>query len=114
MILELLCQNLYSCSPFITETAYKTLNTQTLENCSSIWDPNHQEHKNKLESVQHRAARFVCKDLRCQSHGSDMLRKKNWKTLEDRRTISRLTLLHKSLNKIVAINIDEHYKTMKK
>ena len=38
-----------------------------------------------------------------------MLRDLNWKTLEGRRTISRLTLLHKSVHNIVAINIDEHY-----
>ena len=29
--------------------------------------------------------------------------------LEDRRKISRLTLLYKSIHNIVAINIDEHY-----
>ena len=33
----------------------------------------------------------------------------NWKKLEDRRTIYRLTLLYKSVHNIVAINIDEHY-----
>ena len=38
-----------------------------------------------------------------------MLTELNWKTLEDRRTISRLTLLYKSANNIAAINIDEHY-----
>ena len=61
-----------------------------LENCSSIWNLYHQEYKNKLESVQCRAVRFVFKDFGCQSHVSDMLRDLNWKTLEDRRTISRL------------------------
>ena len=95
MVLGLLCRNLYCCSPFVKETAYKSLDRLKLEYCSSIWDPYHQEHKNKLESVQCRAARFVCKDLRRQSHVSDMLRDLNWKTLEDRRTISRLTLLNK-------------------
>ena len=40
---------------------------------------------------------------------SDMLRVLNWKTLEDRRKISRLTLFNKSVHNIVAINIDEHY-----
>ena len=55
-----------------------------LEYCSSIWDTYHQEYKNKLESVQRRAARFVCIDFRSQSHVSDMLRDLNWKTLEDR------------------------------
>ena len=38
-----------------------------------------------------------------------MLRDLDWKTLEDRRTIYRFTLLHRSVHNIVAINIDEHY-----
>ena len=105
----LLCRNLYSCSPFVKETTYKSLARPRLEYCSSILDPYHQEYKNKLESVQHRPARYVCKDIRHQSHVSDMLRDLNLKMLEDRRTISRLTLLYKSVNNIVAINIDEHY-----
>ena len=108
-VLGLLRRNLYSCSPFVKETAYKLLVRLRLEYCSSIWDPYHQEYKNKLESVQRRAARFVCNDLRRQSHVSDMLRDLNWKTLEDRRKISRLTLLYKSVHNIVAINIGEHY-----
>ena len=109
MVLGLLCRNLHCCSPFVKETANKSLDRLKLKYCSSIWDPYHQEHKNKLESVQCRAARFVCKDLRRQSHVSDMLRDLNWKTLEDCRTISRLTLLNKSVHNTVAINIDEHY-----
>ena len=43
-----------------------------------------------------------------------MLRDLNWKTLEDRRKISRLILLCKSVHNIVAINIDEHYTNHKK
>ena len=107
--LGFLRRNLYSCSPFVKETAYRSLVRPMLEHCSSIWDPYHQEYKNKLESLQRRAARFVCKDLRHQSHVSDMLRDLNWKTLEYRRTIYRLTLLYKSVHNIVAINIDELY-----
>ena len=80
-----------------------------LEYCSSICDPCHQEYENKLESVQRRVAKFVSIDFGRQSHVSDMLRDLNWKTLVDRRKISRLTLLHKSVLNIVAINIDEHY-----
>ena len=109
----LLRRNLYNCSPFVKETAYKSLVRPKLEHCSGIWDPYHQEYENKLESVQRRAARFVSKDLRCQSDISDMLRDLNWKTLEDRRTLSRLALLYKSVHSIVAINIDEHYTNQK-
>ena len=57
--LGLLRRNLYSCSPFVKETTYRSLVRSRLEYCSSIWDPNHQDHKNKLESVQRRAARFI-------------------------------------------------------
>ena len=38
-----------------------------------------------------------------------MPRDLDWKTLEDRRTIYRLTLLYESVHSIVVINIDEHY-----
>ena len=72
-VLGLLRRNLYSCSPFVKETAYKSLARPKLEYCSSIWDPYHQECENKLELVQRKAARFVCKDLRRQGHVSDML-----------------------------------------
>ena len=60
-VLGLLHQSLYSCSPFVKETDYKTLIRPKLEYCSSIWDPYHQEYKNMLVSIQGRAARFVCK-----------------------------------------------------
>ena len=107
-VLGLLRRNLYSCSPFVNETAYMSQVRPRLVYCSSNWDPYHQEYKNKHESAQRRAARFLCKDLRCQSHVSDMLRDLNWKTLEDRRKISRITLLH-NIHNIIDINIDEHH-----
>ena len=109
MVLGLLRRNLHSCSPFVKETAYMSLVRPKLEYCSSILDPYQLAYENKLESVQRRAARFVCGDFRRQIHVSDMLGNLNWKKLEDRRTISRLTLLYKSVHSIVAVNIDEHY-----
>ena len=66
-VLGLLHRDLHSCSPFAKETAHKSLVRPRLEYCSSIWDPYHQENKNKLEAVQRRAVRFVCKNLRRQS-----------------------------------------------
>ena len=113
-VLGLLRRNIYSCSPFVKETAYRSLVRPRLKYCSSIWDPYHQEYENKLESVQRGAARFLCIDVRRQGHVSDILRDLNLKTLEDRRKISRLILLYKSVHNIVAINIDEHYQTMTK
>ena len=43
-----------------------------------------------------------------------MPRDLNLKTLEDRRTTSRLTQLYKSVHNIVAMNIDEHYSNHEK
>ena len=108
-VLGLSCRNLHSCSPFVKETTHKSLVRPKLEYCSSIWHSYHQEYKNMLESAQRRAARLVCKDFRRKSHVSDMLRDLNWKTLEDLRKISTLTLLYQSVHNTVAINNDEHY-----
>lgn len=107
-VLGLLRRNLYSCSPKVKEAAYKSLVRPRLEYCSSIWDPYHQEHINKLEAVQRRAARFVCKDQRRKSSVSSMLANLNWPTLEERRISARLSLLYKSLHHLVAIDLNDY------
>ena len=105
-VLGLLRRNLYSCSPKVKEAAFKSLVRPRLEYCSSIWDPYHQEHINKLEAVQRRAARFVCKNNKRKSSVSSMLADLNWPSLEERRIRARLSLLYKSLHHLVAINLD--------
>ena len=100
--------NLYSCPQKVKETAYKALVRPKLEYCASVWDPYKQDHKNRLEAVQRRAARFVCKDSRRTSSVSTMITKLGWKPLENRRAISRLSLLFKSIHHTVAINTDKY------
>ena len=107
-VLGLLRRNLYSCSPKVKEAAYKSLVRPRLEYCASIWDPYHQEHINKLEAVQRRAARFVCKDQRRKSSVTSMLANLNWPTLEERRISARLSLLYKSLHHLVAIDLKDY------
>ena len=108
-ILLLIRQSLHCSSPFVEEATYYTMVRPKLEYCSSILDPYIYEHKNVFESLQLRAARFVCRDDRRHSHVSDMLGDLNLETSEDCIAIIRLTLLHKSIRNIVSINIDEHY-----
>ena len=107
-VLGLLRRNLFSCSTKVKEIAYNTLVRPKLEYCASIWDPYHQDHKNKLEAVQRRAARFVCKDFRRKSSVSSMITNLRWKSLEERRTTSRLILLYKSIHHKIAINVDKY------
>lgn len=107
-VLGLLRRNLYSCSPSVKEAAYKSLVRPKLEYCASVWDPYHQDYKNRLEAVQRRAARFVCKDFRRKSSVSTMIANLGWKSLEERRAVSRLALLYKATHHQVAINVDHH------
>ena len=110
-VLGLLRRNLYSCSAKVKEMAYKTLVRPKLEYCASIWDPYHQANKDRLETVQRRAAQFVCKDYistRRKSSVSSMIRSLEWKSLEERRAASRLALLYKSIHHKVAVDTD-HY-----
>ena len=61
-ILEFIRCNLYSCFQDLKLTAYQTLVHPHLQYSSTVWDPYTQEHKDKIERVQIRSARFVCKD----------------------------------------------------
>ena len=57
-----------------------------------------------LEMVQRRAARWVTGRYHNTSSVSDMLRGLDWRSLEQRRVDSRLTILYKIRNHLVAID----------
>jgi len=88
---------------------YKQLLLPSIEYCSAIWDPYHNTSIYKLE--EHRAARFVlnkpCTWMRSseQQHDSitDMLKYLDWPTLQDRKTVSWVTLLFKILRKLIVV-----------
>ena len=107
-VLGLVRRNFYSCSPHVKDIVYKTIVRPKLEYCASIWDPYQQTYKDKLEAVQRRAARFVCKEYRRSYSVSAMIAKLAWSSLENRRAATRLTLLYKSINKKVAIDVDSY------
>jgi hypothetical protein len=56
-----------------------------------------------MEMVQHRAARFVCRNYEWQSSVTAMLADLEWDTLQLRRQAARLTLLYKVSSDQVAI-----------
>ena len=64
--------------------------------------------KNQLEGVQRRNARFVCKNSRQKASVTDMISSLGWESLEHRRAAQRLTLIYKSVNKLVAIDTDPY------
>ena len=95
-------------SPESEGNSIQSLGASEIGYYASVWDPYKQDHKNRLEAVQRRAARFVCKDSRRTSSVSTMITKLGWKPLENRWTVSRLSLLFKSIHHTVAINTDKH------
>ena len=52
-------RNLRQCSPDVKSLAYVTYVRPVVEYASVVWSPHVQAHKNLLEMVQRKAARFV-------------------------------------------------------
>ena len=113
--LGFLKRNLKINSQTIKENAYKSIVRPKLEYCSTVWDPkcikypkegDKTKHRlvYQLEMVQRRAARWVTGRYHNTSSVSDMLSGLDWRSLEQRRVDSRLTILYKIRNHLVAID----------
>ena len=70
---------------------------------ASVWDPHHTSDTNKLEQVQHRAARFVCNNYSPYSSVTQMLSDLGWQQLKDRRKHIRLALSYKIVHHLIAV-----------
>ena len=86
---------------FIRALSYKQLILPILSYCASIWDPCQQYLINKIEIIQHRAARFVLnhpwRKLQRDSI-TLMLSELQWPPLQTLRRNARLTLLYKIIH----------------
>ena len=68
----------------------------TLEYGATVWDPYHEKDVYKLESIQRKAARFICNDYRSREQGcvTEMLRNLELPTLKERRKDKRLIFMY--------------------
>ena len=78
-------RNLSTCLKDVKATCYKTLVRPQLEYGSSVWDPPTKSNINKLEAVQHRAARFCHSDYRHTSSVTAMMEDLGWEQVQTRR-----------------------------
>ena len=88
------------------ELSYKQFILPVLEYAVAVWDPYHLKDTNKMEMVQHRAARFVLNRpwrRNVQYRISEMLESLKWPTLEQRRKCAWLILLYKIVHNFVEI-----------
>ena len=58
-LLNLCRRNLHMCSKEVKNSAYNTIVHPHLEYASTCWNPYTKRNIDKLEAVQHRAARFM-------------------------------------------------------
>ena len=81
------------------EKLYNALVRPHLENAASVWDPHVTKHKQAIEKVQRRAARWVTNQHDSMSSVTAMLQELDWQPLELRRAHC---LLYQITNGIVA------------
>ena len=58
-LIGFLNRNLHTCSRELKELSFKLFVSPVLDYASSIWDPYHHNERNRLEIIQHSAARYV-------------------------------------------------------
>ena len=70
-----------------------------MKNASSVWDHSAQFEINRLEKVQPRKKRFVIHQYRRKQESeltsAEIVKNLKWDTLQNRRTVARLTMLYK-------------------
>ena len=66
-----------------------------IEYAAIIWSPYTQSLINNLETVQRKAARFVCNNYYRYSSVSEMLQQLGWPTLEHWQLEARATMMYK-------------------
>ena len=77
----------------IKTMAYNSLVRPQFEYASDVRSPFTKENINKIEKVQRRAARWVTNDYSSYSSVMDMLSSLGWRSLENRRTDTRLAIV---------------------
>ena len=102
--LGFLRRNIRSQNPALREMAYKTLVRPIVE-YSSVWSPHTDQNINKLEMIQCRAAHWTLHNYSTYASVTEMLQSLSWRSLEQRRSDSRLCLFYKIIYGLVAIDL---------
>ena len=106
--LGFLRRNIKVKSESLKANAYKTLVRPQLEYASEVWAPHTKSLVDQIEAVQRRSARWIKSDYGQTSSVTSMLNSLNLRQLDLRRIDSRLSLMYKITNNLVAIPIDEY------
>ena len=108
-ILNLLRRNLYFAPKSVKSKAYLSCVRPILEYANVCWSPTSQKFNQRLEMVQHKAAKFASGIYPKKGHYesfsiSNILKNLNWKSLAERRTESRLCMAYKIITDKVILD----------
>ena len=106
--LEFLKRNIKTKLPKVRETAYNTLVRSKLEYASPIWDPHTKDKISQIEKFQRRAARWTTSNYDYKSSVTSMIENLGWRTLEQRRSDTRLYLFYWIVYGLVAVPIPDY------
>ena len=101
-------RNISKCSVETKQAGITGMVRPILEYASSAWHPYQQNHIQKLESVQSKAARFVLNRYDQMASVTQMRQELGWPTLQTRRFITRTVLFYKIVNGLIHLQIPEY------
>ena len=98
------------CTKEVKAATYSTMVRPVLDYASTVWDPHQQGDIKILEQVQRRAARYVYNDYTTRTPGcvTAMVRDIGWESLQDRRSIARLSLIYKMHHGLVDVDTSSY------
>ena len=111
--LNFLCRNLRTCSAKSKEQAYKALVRPTVEYSVTVWDPYVAKNIQQVKMIQRHAARRVLGRYDRLDSVTDMLSSLKWKSLELRRSDTRLCMLYKQSNGLATYECDKFHREHK-
>ena len=102
-VLNMLRRNLHFAPQSVKTKAYQASVRPILEYASSSWQPTSKKHNQRLEMVQHNAAKFTTNKYPKKGHYhefsiSQIIKDLNWDSLEERRQKARATTAYKILS----------------
>ena len=103
--LGFLKRNIRSQNPALREMTYETLVRPLVEYSSSVWSKNNIDN---LEMIQRRAARWTLNNYSPYASVTEMLQSLGWRSLEQRKSDSRLCLFYKIIYRLVDIDMPSY------
>ncbi|XP_072022868.1 uncharacterized protein [Amphiura filiformis] len=101
--LGFLRRNLSCCPRDVKTRCYNTFVRPVVEYASCVWNPTTKRNITKVESVQRSAARYIMNDYSRESSVTSMLNDLGWESLQQRRAISKATMMYRIVNHLIDI-----------